>query len=40
MQSQQVQPLEAAQNAERAKMEESKLGAMTVAELNKIYFGL
>ena len=40
MQSQQVQPLEAAQNAERAKMEKSKLGAMTVAELNKIYFGL
>mgnify|MGYP004576008573 FL=1 len=36
----QVQPLEAPQNAERAKMEESKLGAMTVAELNKIYFGL
>lgn len=36
----QVQPLEATQNAERAKMEESKLGAMTVAELNKIYFGL
>ena len=28
------------QNDERAKMEEEKLGAKTVAELNRIYFGI
>lgn len=27
-------------DSERVKLEESKLGAMTLAELNKIYFGL
>lgn len=36
----QVQPLEAAQDTQRAQMEEQRLGAMNVAELNKIYFGL
>lgn len=36
----QVQPLEAVQDTQRARMEELRPGAMTVAELNKLYFGL
>ena len=39
----QVPPLEGVkdtQNTERAQLEESRLGAMTVAELNRLYFGL
>lgn len=39
----QVQPIEAAQataEPKRAQMEEERLGAMTIAELNKFYFGL
>lgn len=42
-QSLQVQPLEGvmdAQNSKRAQMEEERLGAMTVAQLNRMYFGL
>lgn len=35
-----VQPLEAAKNSQRAELEVERLGAMNVAELNKIYFGL
>lgn len=39
----QVQPMEAAQasmDPKRAQMEEERLGAMTIAELNRFYFGL
>ena len=39
----QVPPLEGvhdSQNTERPQLEESRLGAMTVAELNRLYFGL
>lgn len=42
-QSLQVQPLEGVmdvQDTKRTQMEEERLGAMTVAELNKFYFGL
>ena len=42
-QSLQVQPLEEVmdtQNSKRAQMEEERLGAMTVAELNRMYFGI
>lgn len=42
-QSLQIQPLEGVmdtQDSKRAQMEEERLGAMTVAELNKFYFGL
>ncbi len=39
-QSLQVQPLESVQDTERSRMEESRLGAMTLSELNKMYFGL
>lgn len=39
-QSLQVQPLEAVEDTQRAQMEELRPGAMTVAELNKLYFGL
>ena len=39
----QVQPLNAVEstdNSKKAEMEQQRLGAMNVAELNKIYFGL
>lgn len=39
----QVQPLEGIQDtqkSERAQLEESRLGAMNLSELNKFYFGL
>ena len=36
----QVQPLEAAQDTQRAQLEELRPGATTVAELNNLYFGL
>ena len=36
----QVQPLEAAQDTQRAQLEELRPGATTVAELNKLYFRL
>lgn len=39
-QSIQVQPLEAIQDTQRSRMEEQRLGAMTVAELNRMYFGI
>ena len=38
-----IQPLEDVQDSqmsERAQLEESRLGAMTVAELNRLYFGI
>ena len=35
-----LSPVDEAKNAERSQMEAQRLGAMTVAELNKIYFGL
>lgn len=36
----QVVPSEGVQDAARANLEETRLGAMTLAELNKIYFGI
>ena len=37
----QVQPLEATQESQHTpQMEQERIGAMTLAELNKIYFGL
>jgi len=38
--AQQVNPQQAQEMAQRSKLEEEKLGAMTVAELNKILHGL
>ena len=35
-----VQPLEAAKDSQRIELEVERLGAMNIAELNKIYFGL
>ena len=35
-----VQPLEAAKESQQASLEAERPGAMNVAELNKIYFGL
>ncbi len=35
-----VQPLEAAKDSQRTELEVERLGAMNIAELNKIYFGL
>ncbi len=43
MKSVQVQPMapvDEAENAKRSDMEVQRLGAMTVAELNRLYFGL
>ncbi len=39
-QSLQVQPLEGIQESQRTQMEEERLGAMNVAELNRLYFGI
>lgn len=36
----QVQPLEAVKDTQQARLEEEKLGAMQISELNKLYFGL
>ena len=39
----QVQPIEGIEDTrdtKRAQLEESRLGAMTISELNKLYFGL
>lgn len=36
----QIQPLSGIQDSQRAQMENERIGAMTVAELNKLYFGL
>ena len=33
-------PVDEVQNAKRSEMEEKRLGAMTVAELNRLYFGI
>ncbi len=35
-----INQVDESQYAQRAEMEEQRLGAMTVAELNRIYFGL
>ena len=35
-----IEPVDGTQNNQRAELETQRLGAMTVAELNKIYFGL
>lgn len=35
-----VRPLEAVKESQQAQLETEKTGAMTLAELNKIYFGL
>ncbi len=35
-----IDPAEAIENTKRSEMEEQRLGAMTIAELNKIYFHL
>ena len=40
LQVQVVDPAVEAQNSQRAEMEEKRLGAMTVAELNRLYFGI
>lgn len=36
----QIQPLEAAKEVEKSRLEELRPGAMTVAELNRLYFGI
>ena len=36
----QVQPLEATKDTQRAQLEELRPGATTIAELNRLYFGL
>ena len=36
----QVQTISGIQDSQRTQMENERIGAMTVAELNKIYFGL
>ena len=33
-----ISPVDEAENSKRAEMEEQRLGAMTVAELNRLYF--
>ena len=35
-----ISPIDEAEFAKRSEMEEQRLGAMSVAELNKIFFGL
>jgi hypothetical protein len=35
-----INQVDESENTQRSEMEEQRLGAMTVAELNKIYFGL
>ena len=35
-----VQPLESPRDTEKARLETERIGAINVAELNKIYFGL
>ena len=40
LQVQPMAPVDSTQDAKRSEMEQQRLGAMTVAELNKIYFGL
>ena len=38
LQVQTVDPVDDSQNSKRAELEEQRLGAMTVAELNRLYF--
>ena len=40
VESKQVQPIEAPEETKKTQLETLRLGAMNVAELNKIYFGL
>ena len=40
LQVQVIDPATETQNSQRAEMEEKRLGAMTVAELNRLYFGI
>lgn len=40
LQAQPLAPVDNVQDSKKAEMEQQRLGAMTVAELNKIYFGL
>ena len=35
-----ISPVDESENSQRAEMEEQRLGAMNIAELNKLYFGL
>lgn len=35
-----LSPVEEIENVQKSEMEEQRLGAMTIAELNKLYFGL
>ncbi len=35
-----IAPVEEVQDGKKAEMEEHRLGAMTVAELNRLYFGI
>ena len=36
----QIQPIKSTDDVQKTQIENEKIGAMTVAELNKIYFGL
>ena len=40
LQAQPIEPVDDAQNAQRTEMEEQRLGAMNVATLNRLYFGI
>lgn len=40
LQVQPIAPVDESQNAARSQLEEQRLGAMTVAELNRLYFGI
>lgn len=40
LQVQPITPVDTVQDSKRAEMEEQRLGAMNIAELNKIYFNL
>ena len=40
LQVQTIAPIDDAEYSKRAEMEEQRLGAMTVAELNRLYFGI
>ena len=40
LQIQTIAPADEIENSKRAEMEEQRLGAMTIAELNRLYFGI
>ncbi len=40
LQVQPIEGIEATQDSKRSQLEESRVGAMTLSELNKFYFGL